>query len=298
MTALDRLTRANPVPDDERVLSAPGAMDDFVLTVMERSGIVKPINQAEEGSATATIAEPADVRYDKQGPQRGRRVAVAAAAAAIVAIAATIGVFGLLDEDRGVEIAVAGLEGNPEAAAAFEAVAAAYDAYNSGDAETWTTVRSQGDLNPQERLDDLVARNRAIMAADARYKVESCSYLGFGDWPNMMDSGDLVTGHFFSCQAVATNSFHDFTGITIVEDFDWVVTDGEIAAASSEVTPDLLPAFNKDFRSWLGSNHPDVDRDLRYTEDAFPLADSLPVALEYMVLFVEDSSSWPRPARP
>jgi hypothetical protein len=41
MSTLERLERANPVADADRLLSAPGAMDDFVLAVKERSGIVQ-----------------------------------------------------------------------------------------------------------------------------------------------------------------------------------------------------------------------------------------------------------------
>lgn len=298
MTALDRLTKANPVPDHERVLSAPGTMDDFVLTVMERNGIVKTTKQAEEGSAAATIAEPAEVGHYKQEPRKGLRVAVVAAAA-ILAVAAMVGVFGLLDGDRGAEIAVAGIEGNPEAAAAFEAVAAAYDAYDSGEAETWTTVRSQGNLDPQQGFNESVAVGRTLMAANAHYEVEACSYQGFDDWPNMMDSGDLVTGHSFMCHAVHSDSFNDFSGVVIVEDFNWVVADGKVAAVRSDGSGGLLAeAFRKDFRTWLTSNHPEVARDMVYTDLVFPVGDSLPVALEYVGLFVDDSSTWPRPARP
>ncbi len=41
MSAIERLERANPVPDEDRLLAAPGAMDAFVSSVKERSGIVK-----------------------------------------------------------------------------------------------------------------------------------------------------------------------------------------------------------------------------------------------------------------
>ena len=41
MSTLERLKQANPVPEADRLLSAPGAMDDFILAAKERSGIVQ-----------------------------------------------------------------------------------------------------------------------------------------------------------------------------------------------------------------------------------------------------------------
>ena len=80
MSTLERLERANPVPDADRLLSAPGAMDDFVLAVKERSGIVR----------TTEDRPPIEVPIDtKSKPTRKdwrrRLVPVLAAAAAVIA---------------------------------------------------------------------------------------------------------------------------------------------------------------------------------------------------------------------
>ena len=49
MSAIERLERANPVPDEDRLLAAPGAMDAFVSSVKERSGIVKKTDKTGAG---------------------------------------------------------------------------------------------------------------------------------------------------------------------------------------------------------------------------------------------------------
>ena len=49
MSAIERLERAHPVPDEDRLLVAPGAMDAFVSSVKERSGIVKETQRKTSG---------------------------------------------------------------------------------------------------------------------------------------------------------------------------------------------------------------------------------------------------------
>ncbi len=80
MSTLERLERANPVADADRLLSAPGAMDDFVLAVKERSGIVQTAeDRAPIEVPTETKTEPPRKDW------RRRLVPVLVAAAAVIA---------------------------------------------------------------------------------------------------------------------------------------------------------------------------------------------------------------------
>ena len=80
MSSLERLERANPVADADRLLSAPGAMDDFVLAVKERSGTVQTAeDRAPNEVPTETKTEPPRKDW------RRRLVPVLVAAAAVIA---------------------------------------------------------------------------------------------------------------------------------------------------------------------------------------------------------------------
>ena len=80
MSTLERLERANPVADADRLLFAPGAMDDFVLAVKERSGIVQTAeDRAPIEVPTETKTEPPRKDW------RRRLVPVLVAAAAVIA---------------------------------------------------------------------------------------------------------------------------------------------------------------------------------------------------------------------
>lgn len=85
MNALERLERANPVTDSDRLLSASGAMDDFVLAVKERSGIM----QTTDGRAPIEVPETQVQETDPIKPvfkKERRRGLVYAFAVATIAL--------------------------------------------------------------------------------------------------------------------------------------------------------------------------------------------------------------------
>lgn len=94
MSTLERLEHANPVADTDRLLSAPGAMDDFVLAVKERSGIV----QTAEDQATIEVPTQTQTKPPPRGWRRRLVPALVMAAAVIAAI--VVGVALLSGDDE------------------------------------------------------------------------------------------------------------------------------------------------------------------------------------------------------
>lgn len=84
MNALERLESANPVADTDRLLSAPGAMDDFVLAVKERSGILHTTSD-QAPIEVPTESNPIEIKTDSLNWKR--RLVPALVAAAVLAIA-------------------------------------------------------------------------------------------------------------------------------------------------------------------------------------------------------------------
>ena len=83
MSAIERLERANPVPDEDRLLAAPGAMDAFVSSVKERSGIVK---KTDKTGAGVEDRPPIEVPTDAVAVEGSRRRFGLVAAAAVVVL--------------------------------------------------------------------------------------------------------------------------------------------------------------------------------------------------------------------
>ncbi|MGI9610798.1 MAG: hypothetical protein ACR2NL_10950 [Acidimicrobiia bacterium] len=91
MSALERFEAANPVADADRLLSAPGAMDDFVLAVKQRSGIM---HTTDDQAPIEVPTESSPIEIQK-GPRDRRRLAPALVAAAVLAIVTAGIVFAL-----------------------------------------------------------------------------------------------------------------------------------------------------------------------------------------------------------
>ena len=128
MSTLERLERANPVTDADRLLSAPGAMDDFVLAVKERSGIVQTAENR------APIEVPTETRTKPPRKDWRRRLVPALVAAAAV-IAAIVVAVALLSGDDEPDVTNQG----PTTARVDAAVATTETflaAINSGDVDT------------------------------------------------------------------------------------------------------------------------------------------------------------------
>jgi len=96
MSAIERLERANPVPDEDRLLAAPGAMDAFVSSVKERSGIVKKTDKTGAGVEdrppieVPTGSGPGEVVAVEGSRSRFRLVAIAAVIVLVIGAAAAI----------------------------------------------------------------------------------------------------------------------------------------------------------------------------------------------------------------
>ncbi|MCH8900363.1 MAG: hypothetical protein IH942_07730, partial [Acidobacteria bacterium] len=96
MSAIERLERANPVPDEDRLLAAPGAMDAFVSSVKERSGIVKKTDKTGAGVEdrppieVPTGSGPGEVVAVEGSRRRFGLVAAAAVVVLVIGAAAAI----------------------------------------------------------------------------------------------------------------------------------------------------------------------------------------------------------------
>lgn len=92
MSALERLESANPVADADRLLSAPGAMDGFVLAVKERSGIM---HTTDDRAPIEVPTESSPIEIKKSSLNWRRRLVPALVAAAVLAIATAGIIFAL-----------------------------------------------------------------------------------------------------------------------------------------------------------------------------------------------------------
>lgn len=111
MSAIERLERANPVLDEDRLLAAPGAMDAFVSSVKERSGIVKKTDKTGAGVEdrppieVPTGSGPGEV-VAVEG-SRSRFGLVAAAAAVVVLVIGAAAAILTLTGDGGDDVVAA-----------------------------------------------------------------------------------------------------------------------------------------------------------------------------------------------
>ncbi len=89
MSALERLQRANPVPDSERLLAAEGAMNAFVRSARHRRSAMDTTPREETVALYEAIEQPVRDGVGAPGVTKGRglRVAIAAAVVALVGVA-------------------------------------------------------------------------------------------------------------------------------------------------------------------------------------------------------------------
>jgi hypothetical protein len=123
-------------------------------------------------------------------------------------------------------------EGDDPEAAALSTVEAAYEAFNSGDVDTWVEIRDRGSFYATEEDRAEVAEYMAEqvtpeMEGGARYEGIQCESMGDGEWP-VADEG-LVEGYYFTCDT----TYVDSAGDEYPEAFEWVVADGEVIAVRS-----------------------------------------------------------------
>lgn len=185
-------------------------------------------------------------------------------------------------------IELTGADGDAEAIEAFEVIADAYEAFNTGDALGWATARaaSADQTEAAEVPDSELDYVAAAHAAGARYDVSSCEYGGF------VSVGDQ-SGHRFECLTTMTDAFTTAAGIDFHERFRWLVADGRVIDAVS-THDDLteLQTFVGFFGSWVESEHPDIP----FTKIDFwnyPLADEVPAVLDLVDEFLASTDRWP-----
>ena len=296
----ERYAQLDPARESEALPDWASAAPVLLATIDERTG-----------SMQTQQTKPATPPAVKK--RRGWLAGVAAFAAVLIAAAVTVGVLQISEDDTG--IPVAGIEGDPAAAEAFQAVEATYAAFHAGDGEAWIAPVEAGRTYDSPETYDLqheamLAHYAAVRAVDERIEVTQCVSHGFGDWPGVAIgsgtvTGDPVsTGYRFTCDAIHTNTFHDLGGIALAYDYEWVVADGEIISGADifKEASNYNEArdFTDDFSVWLSRNHEDVFWDvfIGVGVHPYPHPEDAPTVLEYATLFVEESPDWPQPTSP
>jgi hypothetical protein len=103
----------------------------------------------------------------------------------------------------------------------------------------------------------------------------------------------LAGEYRFSCETIERNRLHSAGGVELAAEYQWVVDDGEVVAVMSTESYGQWSSFLRGFRRWLEEGHPDVADGMEYNNDDFPVAESVPDALEFVGRFVEASPNWP-----
>ena len=243
MSTLERLERANPVADADRLLSAPGAMDDFVLAVKERSGIVQT---AED---RPPIEVPPETKRETQAkpspdPRRRRGLWVAAAALVVAVIAA------------GVVITMAGGDDEPDVASdgVLASAESLYTAFNQGDFDTYRSLFAPGAALG-------AGRNWNFLEGVQAGPVPTVSPASFG----LQLEAECVEGNptLVRCTWVQRGGVFERVGIEVTSEVEvFFNQDGAIFnlvapfddQAKFELFADFYPAFG----IWLREAHPDV----------------------------------------
>lgn len=136
------------------------------------------------------------------------------------------------DANEGRRIDVTGLEGDPEAATAFTVVEDAYAAHAGGDAVAWFAARFAGaEFSTDSDRQAEKGRLEANLAFGEEIKVSGCEFVGFGDWPLILDSGELASGYRFRCETFAADAILRAAGVGATHVIDWVVFEDRIIGA-------------------------------------------------------------------
>lgn len=288
MSTLEHMRRANPVPDDNQLLTTPGAIDAFVLSVKERSGLVG--NMRETPIETKDRAPVHIVRdLDQAGPGVGQStkryrgwVAAAAAAVAILVFGTTL-------------VLISGTTGERDTAAPGTVdevgiVLSAYEALNAGNIDAWLG----------HFTDDALIFGGTRLVADNLYKVlsaanyhaevvESCRRI------EPTSQGETQV----ECTIKETDDFHATGGITLTRKELFAVNqDSQISQVDAQVIAFNQPGyyvFNQAFFDWLRVAHPDIHAEIRP-----PITTHLPqdpedmsTALRYLDEFLAQSDLYP-----
>ena len=166
--------------------------------------------------------------------------------------------------------------------AAFDAVQAAFAAFNAGDENTWVEWRE-----PQE---DAAAFDYMI-AAGSQIEVGECTSRGYGEW--LMD--DLMTGYAIDCSVTQTDQLLKPAGIVLEMVYEWVIGTGpETSQGGSNENWLFVLGYFAEFEAWLEQNHPDIAEGMEYESDTgYPTAENVTVALDYIEEFIAQSDKYP-----
>ena len=169
-----------------------------------------------------------------------------------------------------------------------EALAAAesgFEAFNSGDAEGWTVFR-EADLGPPESVPEaMVTEASGLIAGGASFDVVDCESRG---WGTMGIDAGLAEGVYIVCETIRSDRYRDTAELTVAERFDIVVDEGVVLAVAGNPINNSDIAFDRflvDFKAWLAETHPEVFASITYIENIYPVAESAPIALEYVEEF-------------
>jgi hypothetical protein len=255
MSTVERLRRANPVPDPERLLAELGDMDAFVDRSTKRS--------------PATTMED---RVSHRTRQQGLGWLVAVAAAVVVLAVGTA--LALLDSPANVQPA------GPSARDQIAYVERAYDALNAGDVDGWAALfavdadaRSQSDL-----LSVLAAANYRVEAVDPCASPER----------GIVVCTITETNDFFAAGGLSLTKTETFTF-----DGDGRISGRESAVRS--MTQPGSYVYTQAFNEWMSKVHPDVYAEIRpeIITHLPQTPEDMQRALDYVEEFVAQSDRYP-----
>ncbi|MDH3425179.1 MAG: hypothetical protein OEM22_00775 [Acidimicrobiia bacterium] len=289
MNALERLERANPVPNHDRLLDEPGAMDAFVFTVEEKSEIThKNVTDSEPSGAAgeqiSSAAPESRLIRGLRNLRRGEHNWLVAAAAAVTVLAAGAALV-MLTSPSGDSDAAA-----PAGSDQVAVVLSAYDALNAGDIDAWIGHFTDeaivfGATTP-------IARNLYEVQSAANYQavlVERCRRVG----PTSQGEAQV------ECTITEADDFHGAGGISLTRNELFVVNeDGQISEVSAQVIAFTQPGyyvFNQAFFDWLRIAHPNVHDEIRpeLTTHLPERPEHMRTALDFVDEFLAQSDVYP-----
>lgn len=271
--AMTMFVEANPVSRDDIAARMAGGTD-YLATLEPRSSEVTQL----------------DTKPDEKQPKQRPLGVWLAAAAAILILGVTI-VLTTQDGEQTPPATQPSLTTIPGdalpagEAAALEVVESAFDAYNSGDYETWHSMRSRGPFTPGNSEQQY---HRAMTMAGGHYEILECLTGERQEWPELTETGsEMVFGYSVVCETSLTNAFHGAADLQLSETYRFVVEEGEVLASGGD-DDEQAPwwSFTSAFDRWLRDNHPDVADVMVYVEvdgvPIFPNAASISTALEFV----------------
>lgn len=268
MNTHERLRRANPVPEPDRLLAAPDAMETFVLAVMERTE-----ETGERLAESVKMEKPVAQRADRR---RSSLLLIAAVAAITVAVAGALLVTTWLRPDPE--------PATPTPTEETAIVNAAYDALNAGDIRAWLDhFAADAEVFGASPT---AARDLFEVLAAANYRaaiVEPCR---------------RVDGRV-TCTITETTDFYAAGGLSLTRTETFVVDEhGKIAEASARVVAITQPGyhvFTQAFYDWMRDAHPEVHAELRprITTHLPPEPEQMRAALDYLDEFIAQSDVFP-----